>query len=30
VRQSLEESEAVEVPEELYDRILAATSGARR
>jgi predicted anti-sigma-YlaC factor YlaD len=30
VRQSLEESEAVEVPEELYYRILAATSGARR
>lgn len=30
VRQSLEESEAVEVPEELYGRILAATSGARR
>lgn len=30
VRQSLEESEAVEVPEELYQRIFAATSGARR
>jgi len=30
VRQSLEESEAVEVPEELYSRIIAATSGARR
>ncbi len=30
VRQSLEESEAVDVPEELYSRILAATSGARR
>jgi predicted anti-sigma-YlaC factor YlaD len=30
VRQSIEESEAVEVPEELYVRILAATSGARR
>jgi predicted anti-sigma-YlaC factor YlaD len=30
VRQSLEESEAVEVPEELYERIIAATSGARR
>lgn len=30
VRQSLDESEAVEVPEELFGRILAATSGARR
>ena len=30
VRKSIEESEAVEVPEELYDRIIAATSGARR
>jgi predicted anti-sigma-YlaC factor YlaD len=30
VRQSLEEAEAVEVPEDLYGRILAATSGARR
>jgi predicted anti-sigma-YlaC factor YlaD len=30
VRKSLEESEAVEVPEALYSRILAATSGARR
>ncbi|MCI0338669.1 MAG: zf-HC2 domain-containing protein [Acidobacteria bacterium] len=30
VRSSLEEQEAVEVPEELYDRILAATVGARR
>ena len=30
VRQSLEESEQVEVPEELYGRIYAATVGARR
>lgn len=30
VRQSLEEPEEVEVPEELYGRILAATSGRRR
>ena len=30
VRESIEESETVEVPEELYGRILAATSGARR
>jgi predicted anti-sigma-YlaC factor YlaD len=30
VRQSLEESEALEVPEALYGRIIAATSGARR
>ncbi len=30
VRESLEEQEAVEVPEELYGRILAATVGARR
>ncbi|HYE72994.1 MAG TPA: zf-HC2 domain-containing protein [Blastocatellia bacterium] len=30
VRASLEESEAVEVSEALYQRILAATSGARR
>lgn len=29
VRQSLEESEAVDVPEELYGRILAATTGRR-
>ncbi|HWQ34177.1 MAG TPA: zf-HC2 domain-containing protein [Blastocatellia bacterium] len=30
VRESLAESEAVEVPEQLYYRIIAATSGARR
>ena len=30
VRQSLDENDAIEVPEELYGRILAATSGARR
>jgi len=30
VRQSLEEQEIIDVPEELYDRILAATVGARR
>jgi len=30
VRESLEEQEAIEVPEELYGRILAATVGARR
>src|SRR5262247_3810831 len=30
VRESLEEQESIEVPEELYDRILAATVGARR
>ena len=30
VRKSIEEGEAVEVPEELYGRIIAATSGARR
>lgn len=30
VRESLEEREAVEVPEELYERIYAATVGARR
>lgn len=30
VRQSLEEPEEVEVPEELYGRIIAATSGRRR
>lgn len=30
VRESLEEQEAVEVPEDLYDRILRATVGARR
>lgn len=30
VRQSLEEPEEVDVPEELYGRILAATSGRRR
>ncbi len=30
VRQSLEEPDEVEVPEELYGRILAATSGRRR
>ncbi len=30
VRESIEESETVEVPEELYYRIIAATSGARR
>lgn len=30
IRQSLEESEAVEIPEDLYRRILAATSGYRR
>ncbi|MEP7272235.1 MAG: hypothetical protein ABI882_12090 [Acidobacteriota bacterium] len=30
VRESLLESETVDVPEELYGRILAATSGARR
>lgn len=30
VRESIEESETVDVPEELYGRILAATSGARR
>jgi predicted anti-sigma-YlaC factor YlaD len=30
VRSSLEESEAVEVPEDLYARIIAVTSGARR
>jgi len=30
VRKSIEEKEAVEVPEELNDRIIAATVGARR
>lgn len=30
VRQSLEEPEALELPEHLYYRIIAATSGARR
>jgi predicted anti-sigma-YlaC factor YlaD len=30
VRQSIEESEAVDVPEQLYYRIIAATSGACR
>ncbi len=30
VRESIAESEALEVPEELYGRIIAATSGARR
>lgn len=30
VRESIEEQEAVEVPEELYERIFAATVGARR
>jgi anti-sigma factor RsiW len=30
VRQSLEESEAIEIPDHLYFRIIAATSGARR
>jgi predicted anti-sigma-YlaC factor YlaD len=30
VRESIEEQEALEVPEELYDRIIAATVGARR
>jgi hypothetical protein len=30
VRESLEEPEVVEVPEELYGRIFAATLGARR
>jgi predicted anti-sigma-YlaC factor YlaD len=30
VRESLEERESVDIPEELYDRILAATVGARR
>lgn len=30
VRESIEESETLEVPEDLYGRILAATSGARR
>jgi predicted anti-sigma-YlaC factor YlaD len=30
VRQSLEEPEEVEIPEELYGRIIAATSGRRR
>ncbi|MGH9801005.1 MAG: hypothetical protein ACRD82_11625 [Blastocatellia bacterium] len=30
VRESLQEPEAVEVPDQLYDRIFAATIGARR
>jgi predicted anti-sigma-YlaC factor YlaD len=30
VRESIEEEETIEVPEELYDRIYAATVGARR
>ena len=30
VRESLEETEIVEVPDQLYDRIFAATIGARR
>jgi len=30
VRESIEEEETLEVPEELYDRIFAATVGARR
>jgi predicted anti-sigma-YlaC factor YlaD len=30
VRESLEESEAAEISEQLYSRIIAATSGARR